>query len=134
MVDRLDLGSCVEYLGAIPHDELPQYYNDMDVLVFPTERDAESLGLVGLEALACGVPVIGSAIAALPGYIEHGRNGFLFPPGDSDALFSCLVHFFSLKEAEIYELKRNATRSVEDYDSTSVGYALKGKLQEVMAE
>jgi L-malate glycosyltransferase len=133
MAKRLNLGSSVEYLGAVAHHELPRYYNEMDVFVFPTQREAESLGLVGLEALACGIPVIGSDIGALPSYIEHGRNGFLFPPGDSDRLFSCLERFVSLNESEVQNLKRNAAMSLRGYDSTSVGYALKDRLEKVLA-
>ncbi len=53
------LEDVVEYVGLKPQGELPRYFSRMDVFVFPTIR-SESLGLVGLEAMACGgVPVIG---------------------------------------------------------------------------
>lgn len=52
----------------------------MDLFVFPTQLE-ESLGLVGLEAMACGVPVIGSCIGGLTDYIEEGTNGFFSSRG-----------------------------------------------------
>ena len=49
-----------EFCGAIENIKLRKYYNNMDVLIFPTEREGESFGNVGIEAMACGIPVIGS--------------------------------------------------------------------------
>ena len=65
--------------------ELAGYYNILDYFIFPTLYQ-ESLGLVGVEAMACGVPVIGSRIGALPEYIVPGKSGALFEPGNSKEL------------------------------------------------
>ena len=52
----LGLTDHVDFVGKIPQHALPTYYQRFDFLVFPTERKGESLGLVGLEAMACGTP------------------------------------------------------------------------------
>ena len=58
--------------------------------MFPSKRN-ESLGLVGVEALACGVPVIGSNIGGIPGFIEEGKNGFLFDPDNEHSLVEKVI-------------------------------------------
>jgi glycosyltransferase involved in cell wall biosynthesis len=131
-VRSLNLDRRIEYLGPLPHSELGVHYNKMDVFVFPTERVAESLGLVGLEALACGVPVIGSSIGALPSYIEDGKNGFLFPSGDSDRLFYLLSEFRDMEQERIDKFKSNAIASVREYDSKIVGRCLREKLEQLV--
>ena len=61
-------------------EEMPKFYNTIDLFLFPTKRD--SLGTVGLEALACGVPVLGTDDFALKEYILPGINGELFKKDD----------------------------------------------------
>jgi len=58
-IEELQLGDIIEYVGAKPHNELPYYFNKMDIFVFPTTRFAESLGLIRLEAMACDIPIFG---------------------------------------------------------------------------
>ncbi len=54
--------------------------------LFLLPSDAESFGLAALEAMACGVPVIGTAAGGLPEVVEDGRNGFLLPVGDVEGM------------------------------------------------
>ena len=57
--------------------------------------DAESFGLAALEAMACGVPVIGTAAGGLPEVVEDGRSGFLRPVGDVDGMARAAVELLS---------------------------------------
>ncbi|MSP22697.1 MAG: glycosyltransferase family 1 protein [Dehalococcoidia bacterium] len=67
----------VRFLGAVPHQELAQYYNAADVVVVPSFY--ESFGLVALEAMASGVPVVASRVGGLVATISDGRTGYLVP-------------------------------------------------------
>lgn len=96
-VQQLDLAEQTEILGALPQRELPDWLNQMDVFVFPTQL-LESLGLVAVEAMACGVPVIASDHAAPADYVADGVNGYKFPVGDSNALAQALETFRALPE------------------------------------
>lgn len=68
---------CVRFLGAVPHEVLPAYYNAADVVVVPSFY--ESFGLVALEAMASGVPVVASRVGGLVSTISDGRTGYLVP-------------------------------------------------------
>ncbi|HHD2763732.1 TPA: glycosyltransferase family 4 protein [Clostridium perfringens] len=77
MLADLNLKDKVIHLNLLPQERLRDVYNIIDVFCFPTIRDGESLGLVALEAMACGTPVIGNDVGALSEYIENGSTGFL---------------------------------------------------------
>jgi len=65
MVKDHDLEGAVKFLGRISEDDLPRYYQAADFFVLPT-RELEGFGLVILEAMACGTPVLGTPIGAIP--------------------------------------------------------------------
>ena len=78
-----------KYMGKYEYGMLNDILNRFDVLIIPSICQ-ETLGLVGLEAQAAGIPVIASDIGGMKDYVRHGINGLLFPPGDVDALKGCL--------------------------------------------
>ncbi len=63
--EALGLGDCVRFLGFVPDADLPRYYQAADLFVLPT-RELEGFGLVTVEALACGTPVLGTPVGATP--------------------------------------------------------------------
>ena len=67
----------IQFVGAVEQAELPRYYNAADVCVMPSYY--ESFGLVAVEAMACGTPVIGSRVGGLATTIEDGETGYLIP-------------------------------------------------------
>jgi glycosyltransferase involved in cell wall biosynthesis len=64
-------------------DEIPMLMNSLDLFLLPSE--AETFGLVNIEAMASGVPVIATEAGGVPEIIQHGENGMLFHPGDAEA-------------------------------------------------
>lgn len=127
----LSLSSIVEYVGAKPHNELPYYFNQMDIFLFPT-RLVESLGLVGLEAMACGVPVVGSNIGGLPSYIKDGVNGKLFEAGNIEELVKSIEFFMKMDKDEFAKYKFQALKTAKKYDSRVVASELAKKLKELL--
>ncbi|MFP4476430.1 MAG: glycosyltransferase family 4 protein [Desulfatibacillaceae bacterium] len=92
--DRLErtaagLSCRVEFTGWIDNDDLPATTRRARVQVVPSRSEPQ--GRVVLEAMACGVPVIGSDTGGIGEMISHGKNGWLFPPGDSKALAGLLA-------------------------------------------
>jgi D-inositol-3-phosphate glycosyltransferase len=83
-IERLELTSTVCFVGPRPQDVLPLYYAAADATVLPSYY--ESFGMVALEAMACGSPVIASRVGGLVTTVRDGVTGFLVPEGDVDAL------------------------------------------------
>src|SRR5207247_872477 len=77
LATQLNISEKVTFLDAIPHADLPLYYNAADVCVVPSYY--ESFGMVALEAMACGVPVIASRVGGLKETVQDGRTGYLIP-------------------------------------------------------
>jgi D-inositol-3-phosphate glycosyltransferase len=73
---------------AVPADQVPAWLQAVDVVVVPSRR--EPLGLAAVEALACGTPVVASAVGGLRDVVRDGANGLTIPPGDPAALAAAL--------------------------------------------
>lgn len=123
LIKELDLTDIVEFVGPIAHDELPPFYQSLDLFIFPTEL-RESLGLVGLEAMACGIPVVGSNIGGLKDYIKNGQNGFFFEPGDPKDLADKIQNFLVLNKEEKNKLKEGAVITASLYEEKTVSQNL----------
>jgi glycosyltransferase involved in cell wall biosynthesis len=70
--------------GAVANSRMHLYYQASDVSLLPSLQEATSVS--GLEAMACGVPVIGTQVGGIPQIVRNDVNGFLVPPRDSEAL------------------------------------------------
>lgn len=80
LVDELGLHDQVRFVPPQPHHILSTYYRAADVVIVPSR--SESFGLVALEAAACGVPVVASAVGGLQSLVDDGETGFLIPERD----------------------------------------------------
>lgn len=129
MVSDLKLNDCVEYIGPVSQNDLPKLYASFEIFAFPSTRRNESLGLVGIEAMAAGVPVIASNMAGPAGYVSHGSNGYLFSPGDHTELASQIENYLMLPLPEKAAMKKNAIATACSFESSKVSNALFNKLK-----
>ena len=100
LCDELAMGRTVVFLGKRGQDTLPYYYSAAEVLVMPSHY--ESFGMVALEAMACGTPVIASEVGGLGFLVQNGKTGYTIPNGDPEVLcdkLSTLLNDPSLREA-----------------------------------
>lgn len=104
------------FTGTLQGEELSQAYGSGDVFVMPSE--SETLGLVVLEAMSSGVPVVGARAGGIPDIIprdDEGKTGFLFDPGDVEDCLSKLEPL--LRSRELRETIGKAAREeMEKYD------------------
>ncbi len=90
LVRELGLSACVELTGAVPDDaEVALHYRRADVFCLPTIQ--EGFGIVFLEAMAAGLPVVSTTATAIPEVVPAGKAGLLVPPRDVPALADALV-------------------------------------------
>lgn len=103
LVAHYRLKNNVHFLGK--QDDVAPLYASADLFLLPSEK--ESFGLVALEAMACGVPVIGSNAGGLEEVIVHGQTGFTSPVGDVETMAMYAIR--ALEDRELYqELSRKA--------------------------
>lgn len=84
MVQVLGLTNVVQFVGAKSQNELPDYYAAATAIIMPSHY--ESFGMVALEAMASGTPVIASEVGGLAFLVRNGETGYLFPVKEADVL------------------------------------------------
>ena len=85
---KVDLPN-VQIIGRLTVDELVPYYQQASIFCLPTKL--EPFGIVFVEAMAFGLPLVAPRTGAVPDFVEDGRNGFMVEPGDIDALAEALI-------------------------------------------
>lgn len=92
LVKELELCDQVTFTGWIPDESLPQYYRTSDLLVLPSVPSRrEAFGMVLLEAMACGIPVIASAIPGPIDVVKREENGLLVPAENVEKLAHAII-------------------------------------------
>jgi len=86
---ELGLSDIVLFLGKRSQESLPYYYSAADVVVVPSHY--ESFGMVALEAMACGTPVVASQVGGLAFLVQDGVTGFVVPNGEPELLGQHLI-------------------------------------------
>lgn len=117
----------IEIVGKIPIAEVEQYYSKASIFCLPTRL--EPFGIVFIEAMSYGLPLVAPRTGAVPDLVEQGRNGYMFEPGDIDAMAAYLIEL--LDDAEKcrafgkvgYRLVR------ERYTWQKVGQKMKASIQ-----
>lgn len=100
-IQELNLDSQIRFLGMLTGREKCAAFRRADLLCFPTHFVGETFGLVLLEAMAFGLPVVSTRWRGIPSVVDDGRTGMLFEPRDAEALaerFATLAHDPQLRE------------------------------------
>lgn len=104
----LGLNDLVLFLGKRDQETLPYYYSAAEVLIMPSHY--ESFGMVALEAMACGTPVVASQVGGLAFLVKDGVTGFVVPGGEPELLADTLTRLICEPE-----LRRKLGRQAAEY-------------------
>ena len=119
------LGDKVQFLGAKTHDQLAEIYASADVFAAPSVRakdgGVEGFGLVFLEAMASGLPIVASRSGGIPDLIHNGENGLLVEPGNVEELAGAIERVLENRDMRA-ELVTSGNKTVEFYDYRTVGF------------
>jgi D-inositol-3-phosphate glycosyltransferase len=130
MCDELTVGKMVAFLGKRSQNTLPYYYSAADVVVMPSHY--ESFGMVALEAMACGIPVLASQVGGLAFLVQDGITGYHVPDGDDEVLcerLSALLGDFTLRRT----LGRNAAEYAQNYSWEKIAPQVVGVYKDVIS-
>jgi glycosyltransferase involved in cell wall biosynthesis len=133
--DQLGIANRVRFAGRVPAEDLPAAYRLADVLVLPSVTRGEAFGVVLLEAMASGRPVIASNLPGVRSVVSHGADGFLVPPGDAAALARQIGDVLALDPSVRAEIGAAGRRKVEaQYDWERIGDQLETLYRDVLRE
>lgn len=131
LADQHGLSSRVHFLGMIDEEELPAYYQACDLFCLPATSTAEAFGIVQVEAMASGRPVVSTSLPSGVSFVnQHEQTGLIVPPGDrvalagaintlmnDDALRECLGRQARERALHEFSLEAMASRTKTVYES-----------------
>ena len=106
LANKLGLKERVGFVGQIPHEKITEYLAQADCFVLPSLK--EGFGIAVLEAMAAGLPVIGTRVGGILDIIEDGKTGILVEPKNPEAIAQAIY--------EIYSGKKFAKPDLEKYN------------------
>jgi phosphatidylinositol alpha-mannosyltransferase len=108
----------VVFVGYVSYEDLPRYYKTADIFCSPATK-AESFGIVLLEAMALGKPIVATSIDGYAAVVSQGEDGLLVPPKNSEALADTLVSLIG-DEALQQRMGANGKLKARDYSWENV--------------
>jgi D-inositol-3-phosphate glycosyltransferase len=131
LASELGVEGRVTFVDAIPHADLPLYYNAADVCVVPSYY--ESFGLVALEAMSCGLPVVASRVGGLKETVIDGHTGYLVPWRCADSFAERLGLLLS-DETLRRRMGREARREAERFRWSEVAAQVEDVYHELVSQ
>jgi glycosyltransferase involved in cell wall biosynthesis len=105
-----ELDNKVELTGWIPHDRLPEYLNELKLLVFPSY--SEGLPNIVSESMACGTPVLATPVGGIPDIIDDGETGFIMEDNAPECIAENVIRV--LNHPNVEEIAKNARKLIEE--------------------
>jgi glycosyltransferase involved in cell wall biosynthesis len=128
LAERLRISDAVEFLGSVPNERLPEVLHRAGLAVLPfctaDDGDAEGLGLVTVEAMGAGIPVIVGDVAAVHDVITHGDTGWIVPAAKPAALADAIIRLLDdpALAARLAENGRRYARQTFDWSVVAARY------------
>jgi len=114
MALEMGLEEDVIFTGFVEDDEKPLYYKSADIFCLPSTTMAESFGIVNLEAMASGIPIVSSNLGGIPDVVKHGENGLLAEPYNVEIVAENLL--LLLQDEDIRsKMGENGKQKVKNY-------------------
>ncbi|WP_310425221.1 glycosyltransferase family 1 protein [Chamaesiphon sp. VAR_48_metabat_135_sub] len=131
IVNSLGIGASLEFVGMVGHDRLPLYYTAADVCVIPSHY--EPFGLVAIEAMACGTPVVASDVGGLKFTVVPEETGLLVPAKD-EAAFAQAIERILTDDLWAQQMRKQAVTRVQDnFSWTGVAVQLSDLYRSLLA-
>ncbi len=131
---RLGVASRVTFAGRLPKRDLVACYRRADVTVLPSVTMGEAFGMVLLESMACGTPVVASDLPGVRTVVNHGVDGLLVPPDDADALAKALCEMLADRDRLRAMGRRGRAKVAAQYGWSVIGARLEAIYREVLRE
>jgi len=121
----MKIGDKVAFLGEVTQEMLPAYYQAADVLVLPSSHRSEAFGLVLVEAMASGLPVISTELGTGTSFVNvHGKTGVVVPPGDPVSLKAALSVLLEDGELRRQMGSRGRVRALTEFSATKMVHSV----------
>lgn len=132
IVRELGIAAQTSFVGRVGHDRLPLYYTAADVCAIPSHY--EPFGLVAIEAMACGTPVVASDVGGLKFTVVPEETGLLVPPQDIGALASAIERILT-DDLWVHKIRRQASARVQqNFSWTGVAVQLSDLYRRMLAQ
>jgi glycosyltransferase involved in cell wall biosynthesis len=132
LANDLGLEGHTTFTGSVSEESLPKYYASCDLLVLPSRDESEGYGLVILEAMAAGKPVVGSRVGGIPSVIRDHETGLLVEPNNPRELAEAIITLL-LDDGLRRKMGSAARRFAEEHDWERVTRDVEAVYQEVTA-
>lgn len=119
----------ITFTGMVTFDRMREIYEKADVFVLPSF--CEGMSQVGIEAMACGLPIICTFNSGVSDLVKDGVNGFVIPAGDADALYEKMAWFLKNPQ-KIAEMGEEARKAAKKYTWDYYGENIVNAITEVM--
>ncbi len=119
-INRNSLSGCISVIEGVSQSQLGEYYRNMDLFVFNSFRKSESLGLTGIEAMACGIPVIGCNVGGIATYVKDGHNGWLVPVHNINSICDRIYEWVCFPSSKKRKIQQNAIETAKLYYTDNV--------------
>jgi len=120
LIQILGIKDKVHYVGLVKNNQISKYIRGADLVVSPSissKKWEEQVGMVNLQAMACGVPIVSTLSGAIPEYVENGNSGILIPEKHPALLAEAILNVLNDHELRNYLSQKGRMTAIEKFDA-----------------